>query len=169
MKIHFELKFNKSIKIGLGAIACLAVLGVAYAAISQTIPSVVIPAQSVTLVGNCTGALNEELTPTPVSGLLSFDCAPGTSAFNVPSAGSSTPTFTRPTGYTALGVVERTTATVSATCGTGGTFNSNVITISNNAAVFLNPTTSHAYDYCATYSVAASGATLASFSVSWAP
>ena len=145
-----------------------------YASITQTFPSVSIPPVPQATSSTCTTlslpppVLSVAFVPTPVTGTLPFGCppmglptlSPAFTVSNADPAGSSfTPTFTLPAYYTRLAVTGPTSIAV---CGSTAD-----IPISTGVPVSL---TNGGYFYCATYAgVPTTGATLGTFTVSWAP
>ena len=124
----------------------------AYAVTTLTIPPVTVPATPTS--SSCNGSLVQTGPISPVSGTLRFNCSSSNGAFTVNLSGFNTPTFTLPTGYTSLGYVAHSAIDCTS-----------AIALSSGTAISLN---SGDYDLCATYSVAPSGANLASFSLTWA-
>src|SRR3990172_1208212 len=121
----------------------------AYAVTTLTIPTVTIPASPSS--SPCNGNLVQTNPIDPQSGTLRFECPANNGAFAMNLGGFNTPTFTLPAGYTGLGYV--THSAIDCTSATA---------LSSGTAISLN---SGDYDLCATYNVAPSGATLASFSL----
>ena len=124
----------------------------AYAVTTLTIPPVTIPASPTSSV--CNGNLVQTNPTPPGTGTLRFECPADNGAFQVNLTGFNTPTFTLPAGYTGLGYVTH----LATDC-------TNSVSLTLGIAISLN---SGDYDLCATYFVAPSGATLASFSLTWA-
>lgn len=125
---------------------------------TQTFPNV--PATVQVVTANCT-----TLVPVPSavaigsSGGISYGCSAGP-AFTVTHDGSSTPTFTFPTGspYTSVSLIQ------SATAPTGPCTPSTPVLTSGTAFVFTGSPTN--WNYCVAYSNAASSG-LPQFTISW--
>lgn len=99
------------------------------------------------------------LTPDTVvsgsSGAIVANCG-ASPAFTINSAGQATPTFTLPTGYTALGIFI-----------SGGGCPGTAVAITSGAPfVFTSGSVSLNVDYCAPFTSAPSGG-LATFAVTW--
>lgn len=141
------------------ALLLVSTIGVAYAVttlFTQTFPA--ISATAPAIKGNCaTLTPNVSSVIAGTSGFIEFDCsgtAPfgTTAAYTVNTAGTFTPTFTLPTGYTGLAVVgPKTCSSSPQTPITSGLPFTSVAGIA---------------DYCAQYSNAPSTG-LGTFSVTW--
>ena len=119
---------------------------------TQTFPSV---AQAGLTEGCSTLVADNLIAATPVS--VNFDCG-GPAAFTTVNTGPYTPTYTLPTGATALSVVTASTASPGTQCqGQAG-----VVALTSGSAV-STLTANHGYDYC----LSVSGTSVTTFSVTW--
>ncbi len=140
----------------------VSVLMVVYGAVTQTFPAITIPASGPAVVtSNCSNLVQHD-SPTALDGAIGFDCGSGTAAFTVTTAGTSTPTFApSPTsGSTLLRIFPAPMPSTGCT-----PFPRGVFSITSGSASSL---ATGSYDYCLGYaSVAASGGSIPSFTVSW--
>ena len=125
----------------------------AYALTSLTIPQVTIPAASAQTNSSCS-TLPQPSGITPITGTLRFNCNPTSGAFTVTSTGTNTPNYALPSGYMGLGFISHSALNCNA-----------ATALSPGTPIILSNTGD--FDLCATYTVAATGETLASFSFTW--
>ncbi len=160
----------KRLSAGLLAGILLVVLGVAGAAVSysltQTFPSATAPSSS-GVTATCStltyDSADSAASGTPAGSAMVFNC-PTAPAFTVATAGTLTPTFSLPSGATALYLLpSASTGAPSADPTTGNCSTpANSISLKTTTGASLTATS---YDYCLQ---ATAGAAILGFPITWA-